>query len=156
MNPKILQGRTAPLFTMAAALVLALPGSMFAQGGRGGPPPAPLTPKANAPEDITGYWVSLVTEDWRFRMVTPAKGDYASVPLNGAGRGMANNWDPAKDEAAGEQCKSYGAAGLMRVPGRVHITWQDESTFKVEMDSGQQTRIFHFNAPAPADEKSSL
>jgi hypothetical protein len=141
---------------MAAAFVLSLPANMFAQAGRGGPPPAPLTPKANAPEDLTGYWVSLVTEDWRFRMVTPAKGDFASVPLNGAGRGMANNWDPAKDEAAGEQCKSYGAAGLMRVPGRVHITWQDESTLKVEMDSGQQTRIFHFNAMAPADEKPSL
>jgi hypothetical protein len=157
MDPKISQGRTAPLLVMAAALVLTLPGGMFAQAGRGGaPPPAPLTPKANAPEDITGYWVSLVTEDWRFRMVTPAKGDFASVPLNGAGRGMANNWDPAKDEAAGEQCKSYGAAGLMRVPGRVHITWQDESTLKVEMDSGQQTRTFHFNAPSPADEKPSL
>ena len=149
MNSKI-------VVVMAAAFVLSLPGTMFAQAGRGGPPPAPLTPKANAPEDLTGYWVSLVTEDWRFRMVTPAKGDFASVPLNGAGRGMANNWDPAKDEAAGEQCKSYGAAGLMRVPGRVHITWQDESTLKVEMDSGQQTRIFHFNATAPADEKASL
>ena len=97
MNSKILQGRTAPLFVMAAALLLSLPGSMFGQGGRGGgPPAAPLTPKANAPEDITGYWVSIVTEDWRFRMVTPAKGDYASVPLNGAGRGMANNWDPGQ------------------------------------------------------------
>ena len=145
------------VLVMAAALTLSLPGSMFAQAGRGGgAPPAPLTPKANAPEDLTGYWVSLVTEDWRFRMVTPAKGDFASVPLNGAGRGMANNWDPDKDIGAGEQCKSYGAAGLMRVPGRVHITWQDESTLKVEMDSGQQTRIFHFNAPAPADEKPSL
>jgi hypothetical protein len=157
MNPRILQGRTAPLLLMASAFVLVLPGGMFAQqGGRGGPPPAPLTPKANAPEDLTGYWVSLVTEDWRFRMVTPAKGDYASVPLSGPGRAMANNWDPAKDEAAGEQCKSYGAAGLMRVPGRVHITWQGEDTLKVEMDSGQQTRTFHFNAPAPADEKPSL
>ena len=69
---------------------------------------------------------------------------------------MADTWDPDKDIAAGEQCKSYGAAGLMRVPGRVHITWQDENTLKVEMDSGEQTRIFHFNATAPADEKPSL
>ena len=156
MNPKILKGRTAPLFVMAA-LVLSLPGSMYGQAGRGAAPPAaPLTPKANAPEDITGHWVSIVTEDWRFRMVTPAKGDYASVPLNGAGRGMANNWDPAKDEAAGEQCKSYGAPALMRVPGRLHITWPDENTIKVEMDAGTQTRIFHFNTQPPADEKPSL
>jgi hypothetical protein len=156
MNLKILQGRTAPLFA-TVAVALSMVGGMFGQqGGRGGPPPAPLTPKANAPEDITGYWVSVVTEDWRFRMVTPAKGDYASVPLSGPGRAMANNWDPDKDIAAGEQCKSYGAPGLMRVPGRLHITWPDENTIKVEMDSGMQTRIFHFNAAPPADEKPSL
>src|SRR3984885_5154059 len=157
MNSKILHGRTAPLFAMAAALVLSLPTGMFGQAGRGGPPPPPpLTPKANAPEDLTGYWVSLVTEDWRFRMVTPAKGDYASVPLSPAGRKEADGWDPAKDIAAGEQCKSYGAAGLMRVPGRAHITWQDESTLKLEYDAGMQTRIFHFNAPPPANEPATL
>ncbi|HEX4134061.1 MAG TPA: hypothetical protein VHY84_05515 [Bryobacteraceae bacterium] len=156
MTSKFPKGRTAPVFVIAAGLALSLAGSMFGQRGRGGPPPVPLTPKANAPEDITGNWVSIVTEDWRFRMVTPAKGDYASVPLNGPGRAMANTWDPAKDEAAGEQCKSYGAPGLMRVPGRLHITWPDEKTIKVEMDSGTQTRVFHFNAPPPADEKPSL
>ncbi|HEX4274959.1 MAG TPA: hypothetical protein VHZ74_06375 [Bryobacteraceae bacterium] len=156
MLSRIPTGRVAPFCLIAASLLFALPGSIFGQGGRGGPPPVPLTPKANAPEDITGYWVSIVTEDWRFRMVTPAKGDYASVPLNPAGRAAADKWDPAKDIAAGEQCKSYGAAGLMRVPGRAHITWQDESTIKLEYDAGKQTRTFHFNAPPPADEKPSL
>ena len=156
MELRTLQGRVAPLSVLAAALLLALPASMFAQGGRGGPPPAPLTPKANAPEDIAGYWVPLITEDWRFRMVTPAKGDYASVPLNAEGRKVADAWDPAKDEAAGEQCKSYGAPALLRVPGRAHITWQDESTMKLEFDAGTQTRVFHFNAPAPANEPASI
>jgi hypothetical protein len=158
MHSRILHGRTAPFVGMAAALLLSLPGGMFGQAGRGGaaPPAPPLTPKANAPEDITGYWVSIVTEDWRFRMVTPAKGDYASVPINPAGRKIADAWDPAKDEAAGEQCKSYGAAAIMRVPGRAHITWTDENTLKVEFDAGTQTRVFHFNGPAPADEKPSL
>jgi hypothetical protein len=156
MHRKILDRRIASLLLSAAALTLALAVSMFAQGGRGGPPPAPLTPKQNAPEDLTGYWVSLVTEDWRFRMVTPAKGDYASVPLNGPGRAMAGQWDPDKDIAAGEQCRSYGAPGLMRVPGRLHITWVDDNTLKVEMDSGEQTRTFHFSGTAPADEKPSL
>ena len=111
MDLRILQRRTAPLFVAAAGLLLSLSGSIFGQGGGA---PAPLTPRANAPEDITGYWVSLVTEDWRFRMVTPAKGDYASVPINPAGRKIADAWDPAKDEAAGDQCKSYGAAAIMR------------------------------------------
>jgi hypothetical protein len=157
MHSRFLKGRTAPLSLIAAAMLLSVPVGMFAQaGGRGGTPPAPLTPKANAPEDLTGYWVSVVTEDWRFRMVTPAKGDYASVPLSPAGRKEADTWDPAKDIAAGEQCKSYGAAGLMRVPGRAHITWTDESTLKLEYDAGMQTRIFHFNAPAPANEPASI
>ena len=83
-------------------------------------------------------------------MVTPAKGDYASVPLNAEGRKVADTWDPAKDEAAGEQCRSYGAPAIMRVPGRVHIDWQDDNTLKVEMDSGTQTRLFHFTGQAPA------
>ena len=111
--------------------------------GRGGPPP---TPKAAALYDLTGYWVSVVTEDWRHRMVTPPKGDYTGIVLNPAGRKIADAWDPAKDEAAGEQCKSYGAPGIMRVPGRLHITWADDQTLKIEADNGQQTRILHFDS----------
>jgi hypothetical protein len=128
----------------------------YAQGGRGGPGNGPPpTPRAGARVDITGYWVSIVTEDWRFRMITPRKGDYASVPLNPAGRKVADTWDPAKDEAAGLQCKSYGAAGLMRVPGRLHITWQDDNTLKIETDAGTQTRLFHFGVEkAPQGEPS--
>ena len=108
-----------------------------------GPPPR-LSAKDAAPEDITGYWVSIVTEDWRWRMLTPAKGDITSVPLNPIGRKTAEAWDPAKDEAAGDQCKAYGAPGVMRLPTRLHITWQDDNTLKVETDEGTQTRLFHF------------
>ena len=117
---------------------------LHAQAGRG----APSTPKTAAPTDFTGYWVSVVTEDWLYRMVTPAKGDYTSVPLNAEGRKLADGWDPAKDEASGNQCKAYGAPAVMRVPGRIHITWQDDNTLKVETDAGTQTRLFHFGAPA--------
>ena len=120
-------------------------GSLHAQG-RGG---QAQTPKAAAPIDLTGYWVSVVTEDWRFRMVTPVKGDYPSIPLNAEGRRVANAWDPAKDEAAGDQCKSYGAANIMRVPGRVHITWENDTTLRIDTDAGTQTRLLHFGS-APA------
>jgi hypothetical protein len=95
---------------------------------------------------MTGYWVSIVTEDWRYRMMTPAKGDYPSIPLNPEGIKVAQAWDPAKDEAAGNQCKGYGAGAILRMPGRLHITWQDDNTLKVEMDTGTQTRLFHFGA----------
>ena len=121
-----------------------------AQPGRGGGPPA-ISARAGARLDITGWWVSIVTEDWRWRMITPKKGDYASVPLNFEGRKVADTWDPAKDEADGLQCKSYGAAGLMRVPGRLHITWQDDNTLKIETDAGTQTRLFHFKPDEPAE-----
>jgi hypothetical protein len=111
--------------------------------GRG----APSTARATAPFDITGYWVSIVTEDWRWRMF-PKKGDYAGVPLDAEARKLADLWDPAKDEAAGEQCKGYGAPGLMRIPSRFHITWQDDRTLRVESDAGKQIRVLHFgNAP---------
>ena len=120
------------------------------QGGRGGGRgQAAQTARAAAPFDLTGYWVSIVTEDWRWRMVTPAKGDFASIPTNPAGTQVGQQWDPAKDEAAGEQCKSYGAPAIMRVPGRFHITWQDDTTLKIETDAGQQTRVFHFGEFQP-------
>jgi len=136
--------RLAPFVLVASALSLA-PVSLFAQG----PPPAPrpANAKAGAPIDITGQWVSVVTEDWRYRMVTPAKGDYASVPLNADARKVADAWDPAKDEAAGNQCKAYGAAAIMRVPGRVRISWADDDTMKVETDAGTQVRNFYFKDP---------
>jgi hypothetical protein len=108
---------------------------------------APRTPKAAAPIDLTGYWVSIVTEDWRYRMVTPVKGDYPSIPLNAEGRKVADAWDPAADEAAGNQCKAYGAANITRQPGRLHITWDNDTALKVEMDAGTQTRLFRFGAP---------
>ena len=84
-------------------------------------------------------------------MVTPAKGDYQGVQLNAEGRKVADTWDPAKDEAAGEQCKSYGAPALMSVPGRIHITWQDDTTLKVDTDAGTQTRLLRFGRQARAD-----
>ncbi len=113
--------------------------------------PAPGTARAIAPIDLTGNWVSVVTEDWRFRMVTPPKGDYASVPLNAAARAVADAWDPAKDTAAGNACKSYGAAAIMRVPGRLHISWQDDTTMKIETDAGTQTRVLHFTGTPGGD-----
>jgi hypothetical protein len=130
---------------IAAALIALGIAALSAQGRGGAPPPAaPPTARAAALFDITGYWVSLVTEDWRYRQFTPAKGDYVSVPVNADGKKLADAWDPAKDEAAGEQCKAYGAAGLMRIPTRLHFTWQDDSTLKLETDAGTQTRTFTF------------
>ena len=105
-----------------------------------------------APIDLTGYWVSLVTEDWRYRMMTPALGDFPNVPVNPAGRTIANAWNPAKDEADGNACKGYGAVNIIRMPGRLHITWQDDNTLKIETDTGTQTRLFHFGAAAPSGE----
>ncbi len=135
------------------AMAAATPALLFAQrGGRG---PARPDGKAGAIQDLTGYWVSVVTEDYRWRMFTPLKGDAASVPINAEGRKIVDAWDPAKDEAAGQQCRAYGAPAIMRVPGRLHITWADDSTLKVETDAGTQTRLFHFGAQPPADGKPS-
>src|SRR5437870_11577063 len=95
-------------------LLLAAPSLAAQRGGRGAAG-APATPKAAAPFDLTGTWVPLITEDWRIRMVTPKKGDYESVPISPEGRKVADSWDPAKDEAAGQQCKAYGAAAVTRM-----------------------------------------
>jgi hypothetical protein len=134
---------------VAMLLVVALPSLGLAQRGRGGQGGG-VTPRAAAPVDLTGYWVSVVTEDWRYRMVTPKKGDHPSVPLNAEGVRVAGTWDPAKDEAAGDQCKAYGAAGVMRAPGRLHITWQDDTTLKIETEAGTQTRLLRFGPSQPS------
>jgi hypothetical protein len=132
-------------FTFAFCL---LTSNFLSAQGRGAPP-APRTPKASARVDITGYWVSIVSEDWRFRMVTAPKGDYPNVPLNAEGKKIADAWDHAKDEASGDRCRAYGAPNIMRVPGRLHITWADDTTLKIETDAGMQTRLLHFNATPP-------
>jgi hypothetical protein len=113
---------------------------------RPAPASAAATAKASALVDMSGYWVSFVTEDWRFRMVTPRKGDFQGVPMNEQARKIANAWDPASDAASGNQCKAYGAAAIMRAAARFHITWQDDNTLRVDSDYGTQTRLFHFNA----------
>ena len=114
-----------------------------AQGqGRGAG--APQTAQAAAAFDITGYWVAVITQDWRLRMVMPPRGDYMGFPMTAASKKVADAWDPAKDEAAGEQCKGYGAAGIMRLATRLHVTWQDANTLHMDTDFGTQTRVFHF------------
>jgi hypothetical protein len=82
-------------------------------------------------------------------MVTPAKGDYASIPITLEAKRVGDAWDPAKDEAAGEQCKAYGAPAIMSVPTRLRISWQDDNTLQVETDSGTQTRRFLFGNQRP-------
>src|SRR6185295_10523657 len=87
----------------------------------------------------------------RWRMVTPAKGDYGSIPITLEAKKVGDSWDPAKDEAAGEHCKSYGAPALMAVPTRLRIGWQDDNTLKIETDAGTQTRLLRFrDSAAPA------
>jgi hypothetical protein len=123
-----------------------------AQRGRGAAAPA-ASPRQAAPIDLTGYWVSPIIEDWKYRMVIPNRGVFDGIPLSPEGRKVGMAWDPAADEKAGEQCRAFGAAGIMRLPGRLHITWQDDFTLKVDTDTGTQTRVFAFR-PLPAAEPS--
>jgi len=110
------------------------------------PPAAPVvrTARQLASADLTGYWVAQVNEDWRWRMMTPPKGDYEGVPLSAAGRKAADGWDLARDAANGALCRAYGAGGVMRLPLRLHVTWADDETLKIETDAGRQTRLFAF------------
>jgi hypothetical protein len=132
--------RLLALFLIAAAA--------YAQNG----PPRPAAPRPAqdaAPIDLTGYWVSQIVDEWRFR-VTPKKGDIEYLPINAEARKMALAWDPDKDTAESAQCKAYGAVGVMQRPGRLHIVWKDENTLQIDADAGTQTRLLHFGQmPAP-------
>lgn len=134
----------------ACFVVVALFSAGFVYAGQRGAPVGPAqTAKASAPADLTGYWVSLITEDWRYRMVMPKKGDNPSIPVNAEGRRLVDAWDPAKDAAAGEQCKAFGAANIMRMPGRIHITWDNDNALRVDTEAGTQTRLFRFGGGSP-------
>jgi hypothetical protein len=130
------------------ALVCLLSAAPYAQeeGPAPAAPKAPAAAKARALIDITGYWVAIVDEDWRWRMMTPPKGDFSSIPLNAEGRKVALTWDLAKDEADGNACRAYGAAGIMRIPTRLHITWANDNALQIDTDAGMQTRVLHFDA----------
>ena len=112
---------------------------------------APRSARASAPKDFTGYWVSVVTEQWNLRMLMPPKGQYSLLPLNAEARAVADAWTLERD--AGNECRGYGAAIIMRVPGRLYIHWADDDTLQIDTDSGSQKRLLHFGAPArpPAD-----
>jgi hypothetical protein len=127
--------RVAPFIAICAAVYAA---SLAAQQT---PTPAPRTPLAAAPIDLTGNWVSVVTEDWLWRMTTPRKGDYTSIPLSDEGRRVADQWDPSTDGS----CKAYGAGGLRRIPTRLRVSWRGDDTLSVETDAGQQTRLLRFD-----------
>jgi hypothetical protein len=137
-----MKSRPSLLLAIVVCAVIAQASPSSAQRGGGAAPPQ--TPKAAAPIDLTGYWVAFVTEDWRYRMIAPLKGDYRSVPLNAEGTRVANMWTPATPEP--DACKAFGAAAIMRIPGRLHVTWQDDNTLRVETDAGVQTRQFRFAA----------
>lgn len=143
----LVRGASAAIAIAVASLVIPLAGG--ATVGAQQSARAATTPRSLAPADFTGYWTAVITEDWRFRMVTPPKGDAAGIPLNDAGQKAANTWDPQKDIAAGEQCRAFGAGGVMRMPIRLRVSWQDDSTLRFEIDNGQQVRLFRFDASRP-------
>jgi hypothetical protein len=139
---------------VAVMLVAAAPVVLAAQRGRGAGPAPPQSAQTAAPIDLTGYWVSIVNEDWRWRMVTPKKGDYSSIAnlMTAEARKVADGWDASQDGS----CLAYGAAALMRLPTRLHITWENENALKVETDAGVQTRRFTFDKTIAAPAARSL
>ena len=142
--------RFADACALAAIVLVAGPGS--AQ-----PPvsaPDTRTARDRALIDITGQWVSVVNEDWLWRMVTPPAGDTASIPLNAQGRAVALEWDLARDIAEDGLCRAFGAPGLIRRPTRIRIGWEDDSTLRLDFDAGTQTRRLRFTEDAPRAQSS--
>jgi len=136
---------------LAAACAAAGFGLAFACSVRAQPPPPPPDQRAareRAPIDLTGQWVAVITEDWRWRMVTPPVGDSASIPLNANGVATTKAWDFEKDRAEGGFCRAFGPPGLIRQPTRLRIDWQDADTLRLQFDAGSQTRLLHFNPQA--------
>ena len=106
-------------------------------------PGSPAGSRGRRRRSISLETASVVTEGLALAHADPRKGDYSSVPLSAEGRKVADAWDPSKLAADG--CKAYGAAAIMRVPGRLKVAWDNDSTLRIETDAGQQTRLLHFD-----------
>ena len=135
---------------VAAGQPAAQPGGF----GRGGGGPA-ASPREAAPVDLAGTWVSLVTEDWIERMSPDSPGSGTGGGFGGGGGGGRGGGGP-EPAASQDPCAAYGAGGIMRVPGRVRISWQDDDTLLMELDAGSQRRVIDFAADAPASAGLSL
>jgi hypothetical protein len=146
--------RRTPSRLVALAMLAALvsSGAINAQAPAQRPAQAP---QAAATVDLTGDWVSVVTGDWKFRMVTPNKGVFEGLPLNAEGRRIGGTWDPKQDTAAGEQCRAYGAGNIMRVPGRLRIKWESSDTLRIDTDAGMQTRLLKFGPPVKPSDRAA-
>src|SRR4030095_7882156 len=119
------RARNRRVLLLVVAFSLLVSANLAAQGPGNVQRPGPGTARAAAPDDLTGYWVSIVTEMWRYRMLVPDKGDYVKVPLNPEGRKVADAWDPAKDPASGNECKSTGSgASAHLLAGRQHAAYR--------------------------------
>jgi hypothetical protein len=145
---------------LAGLVVLCVLGPLCAAQvafGQLGAAPAgpPLPAKKAALIDVTGYWASIISVDWRWRMMTAPVGDFSSVPLNPEGIRVTRAWDPKADEAQGAQCKAYGAAGLMRLPEELLIQWTDDNTLQIQTDTGMQVRQLHFGGHWSAGEPTA-
>lgn len=140
VKSRIRRQRSFGLIAFAVGLSVAVGALAQRRGAEEAEEAEEKTPRELAPIDLTGYWVSVVTEDWRWRMVIPPQGDYSSVPLNDDGEAMADTWDPEQ----GATCAPYGAAGVMRMPLRLHIFWDGDNTLQIDTDHGMQTRRLNF------------
>lgn len=141
---------------MSARFAAAVLGVVWLAAAHAQPPAAPDTRSARdrAPIDLTGQWVAVVNEDWRWRMITPPVGDTASIPVNAEARTRAAAWDLERDRAEGNLCRAFGPPGLIRQPTRIRVSWEDDETLRLEFDAGRQTRLLHFGSVAPPAERT--
>lgn len=147
------RGKAIQALALFAAVLGSFGAAVFGQQP-GGSDQSPGTAREMAPTDLSGYWEAIVVEDWRYRMLPPIKfqerprlGERNGIPMNAEAREIALAWDANRDEAAGERCKAYGAPNIMRLPGRIRISWRDDQTLMLETEAGTQTRVFEFGSP---------
>jgi len=140
--------KKAATYTFSSLLLLcSLTVPVHAQPGLVPPLPTP-SGRLNAPIDLEGTWVSIVMEDWRWRMALPLIGDFANIPINAAARELGMSWRPEAD--AGNECRAYGAPGIMSEPGRIKISWTNDQELQLDFDAGRQSRTFYFGNSAPS------
>lgn len=107
--------------------------------------------------DITGFWDSMLTEEYRIRLYGPEAGEIDGLPLNERGRQAALNFDPNEYYKPENQCRKHGGAYVMRGPFAKQFVYEDDGTLLIRIELEAQTRRIYLDGrEPPSDEHTGL
>ena len=105
-----------------------------------------VCPPLAAEADLSGFWGPRVHEDHKYRWEGPEHGEYDGLPLTAEAYAIADAWDPMEYYRPENQCSPMGITMILRIPGNVHISYEDENTLRIDSEIFGMTRRVYLDA----------